>query len=63
MVENIQEGIVALERTDYWNHANSDVSLDLISRASLTQVLSAVNGLQHLVRDTLLVCPDNATQW
>ena len=63
LVEKIQEGISTLERADYWHCAKADVSLDPISRASLTRVLSAVDSLRHLTRDTFLVCPQNATQW
>jgi hypothetical protein len=39
LIEKIREEIVESGRADYWNH--TDASLDLISRASLTQPVSA----------------------
>jgi len=63
LVEKVWEGIITLEKAEYWSCAENEISLNLISKASLTTLLSAVDGLKHLARDTLLVRPDDAIQW
>jgi hypothetical protein len=56
LIEKIREDIVEMGRADYWNL--TDASLDRISAASLTQLLSAANDLWQLLEYTLLVRPD-----
>ena len=63
LVEKIRDGISSLEEASYWVRADDNGKVDLISKASLTRLLSAVDDLKHLARDTLLVRSDNVTQW
>ncbi|KIJ25148.1 hypothetical protein M422DRAFT_273925 [Sphaerobolus stellatus SS14] len=62
LVEKIQDGIQSLITVEYWHQAENVEQLDSISRDSLTLLLSATDGLRHMVRDTLLAVPEYATQ-
>ncbi|KIJ33949.1 hypothetical protein M422DRAFT_264088 [Sphaerobolus stellatus SS14] len=63
LVVKIRNGIAKLDKVDYWVRAENDDMLDTMSRESLTRLLSTVDGLCHLSRDTMFSIPDNATQW
>ena len=63
LVQKIRDDISSLEEVSYWVCADDEGTVDLISKASLMRLLSAVDSLKHLARDILLVRPDNVTQW
>ncbi|KIJ31012.1 hypothetical protein M422DRAFT_267434 [Sphaerobolus stellatus SS14] len=63
LVVKAHEILSALDSADYWVWADNDDLLDGILEESLAKLVSAVDGLRHIARDTMLVRPDNAKQW